>query len=78
MLKESRGRSRWARLGLALALGMVGAATSAAHEEPAPVNEGWVGGVSASITAQTGTTDSFAGSIDAVGEQTFGDRKSVV
>ncbi|MBY0399914.1 DUF481 domain-containing protein [Myxococcota bacterium] len=36
------------------------------------MNEGWIGGVSASVTAQTGTVDTFAGALDAVGEQTFG------
>lgn len=48
------------------------ATPSAAHDEPAaPVNEGWVGNISASVTAQTGTIDSFAGAVDAVAEQTF-------
>jgi putative salt-induced outer membrane protein YdiY len=48
------------------------ASPSAGHDEPAaPVNEGWIGGISASVTAQTGTIDSFAGAIDAVAEQTF-------
>lgn len=70
-MKDSKRRSMLARLGLALALGMAGATTSAAHEEPAPVNDGWIGGVSASITAQTGTVNTFAGTIDAVAEQTF-------
>ncbi len=56
-------------LGLALLCGSV--APSAAHAEPEPVNEGWIGGISASITAQTGQVDTFAGAIDAVGEQAF-------
>lgn len=56
-------------LGLALLCGS--ATPSAAHDEPEPVNEGWAGGISASITAQTGQVDTFAGTIDAVGEQTF-------
>jgi putative salt-induced outer membrane protein YdiY len=47
------------------------ASPSAAHDVPEPVNEGWKGGVSASLTAQTGTVDTIAGSIDAVAEQTF-------
>ncbi|MEZ4278244.1 MAG: DUF481 domain-containing protein [Myxococcota bacterium] len=55
------------------AVALFAAAPSVAHDEPeAPVNEGWIGGISASITAQTGQVDTFAGSIDAVGEQTFG------
>ncbi|MBK7950132.1 MAG: DUF481 domain-containing protein [Deltaproteobacteria bacterium] len=66
-------RSIVRRAGLGM-LAVCGLATpSAAHDEPAaPVNEGWIGGISASVTAQTGQTDTFAGSIDAVGEQTFG------
>lgn len=51
---------------------LVAAAPSVAHDEPeAPVNEGWKGGISASITAQTGTVDTFAGTIDGVAEQAF-------
>lgn len=70
-MRASRERSTLAGLGLALVLGLVGARTSAAHDEPAPVNEGWAGEISASITAQTGQVDTFAGTIDAVGERTF-------
>jgi putative salt-induced outer membrane protein YdiY len=33
--------------------------------------DGWTGGVGASLTAQTGTTDSFVGSIDASGERSW-------
>lgn len=56
-----------------LAAALFAAAPSVAHDEPeAPVNEGWIGGISASITAQTGTVDTFAGTIDGVAEQTFG------
>lgn len=66
-------RSIVRRAGLGM-LAVCGLATpSAAHDEPAaPVNEGWIGGVSASVTAQTGQVNTFAGSIDAVGEQSFG------
>jgi putative salt-induced outer membrane protein YdiY len=71
VMTDSKGKSTVAWLGLALALGLAGATTSAAHEEPAPVNEGWAGGISAAITAQTGQVDTFAGTIDAVGERTF-------
>ena len=72
MKLDSKLKLMFARAGLALALGMTGATPSAAHDEPAPVHDGWIGGVSASITAQTGQVDTFAGSIDAIGEQTFG------
>ncbi len=65
-------RSVFLRAGLGLALVCAFAAPSAAHDEPEPVNDGWIGGVSASLTAQTGTVNTFAGAIDAVGEQTFG------
>ena len=44
-MMDSKGRSLLVRLGLAMALGMAGATTSAAHDEPAPVNEGWKGGM---------------------------------
>lgn len=54
-----------------LVLAVASAAPSVAHDEAAPVNDGWIGGVTASVTAQTGTIDSFAGSIDAVAEQAF-------
>lgn len=66
-------RARWARAGLVVLAAWTFATPSAAHDEPAaPVNEGWLGGVSASVTAQTGTVDTFAGALDAVAEQTFG------
>lgn len=66
-------RSRVGCFGMGLWIACALATPSAAHDEPAaPVNEGWVGGVSASVTAQTGTVDTFAGAVDAVGEQTFG------
>jgi len=72
-----RGRTifgvRLARAGATLVLAATWAATSAAHDEPAaPVNEGWIGDISASITAQTGTVDTFAGALNAVAEQDFG------
>lgn len=70
-MTDSRRRSVFAWLGLGLALGLFGATTSAAHEEPAPVNEGWAGEISAAITAQTGQVDTFAGTLDAVAERTF-------
>jgi putative salt-induced outer membrane protein YdiY len=70
-MTDPKGRSTFVGPGLVLALGLAVATTSAAHEEPEPVNEGWAGEVSASITAQTGQVDTFAGSIDAVGERTF-------
>lgn len=71
-MKVVMGTKGLAGAGLALWLSISVATPSAAHDEPAPVNEGWAGGVSASITAQTGQVDTFAGSVDAVGEQTFG------
>ncbi|MEZ4334593.1 MAG: DUF481 domain-containing protein [Myxococcota bacterium] len=71
MMNELRG-SRWAATGIALLVLMGSASPSAAHDEPAPVNEGWAGGITAALTAQTGTINSFAGSIDASAEQTFG------
>lgn len=68
----NRIRSRVWIVGMGLLIASAMAAPSVAHDEPAaPVNEGWVGGISASVTAQTGTVDTFAGAIDAVGEQTF-------
>jgi putative salt-induced outer membrane protein YdiY len=35
-------------------------------------DSGWTGGVGASLSAQTGTTDSFVGSIDANGDRVWG------
>jgi putative salt-induced outer membrane protein YdiY len=56
-----------------LALICASATPSAAHDETAaPVNEGWIGSINAALTAQTGTVDTIAGSIDAVAERTFG------
>jgi len=61
-----------ARIAAVCAFGALAASPSAAHDEPAaPVNEGWIGTLSASVTAQTGTVDTFAGALDAVAEQTF-------
>lgn len=71
-MRDSGRNSGIVGAGLALAVALLASTPSAAHDEPAaPVNEGWAGGISASITAQTGQVDTFAGSIDAVGEQTF-------
>ena len=71
-MRNSRRTTRGSGAGLVLAIGLMAGSPSAAHDEPAaPVNEGWKGGVSASITAQTGTVDTIAGAIDAVAEQTF-------
>lgn len=73
-MRSARGGSRRvARCGLVFVLGLAATSSSSAHDEPvAPVNEGWIGGVSASVTAQTGTINSFAGAIDASAEQAFG------
>ena len=71
MMVDASWRSIFLRAGLGLALLGSSATPSAAHDVPEPVNEGWAGGVTASVTAQTGTVDTFAGAIDAVGEQTF-------
>lgn len=68
---QASWRSVVLRVGLGLALLCGSVAPSAAHDEPEPVNEGWIGGVTASVTAQTGTVDTFAGAIDAVAEQAF-------
>ena len=68
---DASWRSIFLRAGLGLVLLGSSATPSAAHDVPEPVNEGWAGGVTASVTAQTGTVDTFAGAIDAVGEQTF-------
>ena len=69
------GKGSWRSVGLRAGLGLVlvcaFATPSAAHDEPEPVNEGWAGEISASVTAQTGTVDTFAGALDAVAEQTF-------
>lgn len=71
-MQDSGWRAGVVGAGIALALGWLAATPSAAHDEPAaPANEGWIGGISASITAQTGTVDTFAGTIDGVAEQTF-------
>lgn len=65
-----RSARQW---GWALVFVVAIASPSAAHDEPAaPVNDGWIGGISASVTAQTGSINSFAGAIDASAEQTFG------
>lgn len=74
MKKESREGLAGAGVAVAAVFAtlLVAGTPSVAHDEPkAPVNEGWVGGISASITAQTGTVNTFAGTIDAVAEQTF-------
>lgn len=71
-MKHASSGSRRLAAGFTLLMLWGMASPSAAHDEPAaPVNEGWAGGISASVTAQTGTIDSFAGSIDATAEQTF-------
>ena len=74
MRKEARKGLAGAGIAAAatIAAALFAAAPSVAHDEPeAPVNEGWKGGISASITAQTGTVDTFAGTIDGVAEQSF-------
>ena len=45
--------------------------TAPVHAEEG-AEDGWTGGVGASLTAQTGTTDSFVGSIDASGDRSWG------
>lgn len=70
-MENERGRGALRTAAVALVLAWSAATPSAAHDVPEPVNEGWKGGIAASLTAQTGTIDTIAGSIDAVAEQTF-------
>lgn len=62
----SRNRSvktAWA-LGWALAIGLSAGVTQAQEEE-----EGWKGKLTAAVTAQSGSVDTFAGSVDGVAER---------
>jgi putative salt-induced outer membrane protein YdiY len=61
---------------LAVVVGAAGAGF-AAEGEPEE-NPGWEGNVAISANAQTGTTDSFSGSLDAEAQRTFNEKKDEV
>lgn len=78
-IRETVSPSTWIEtslIALVVVAGLAGAGF-AAEGEPEE-NPGWVGNVAISANAQTGTTDSFLGSLDAEAQRTFNEKKDEV
>ena len=63
-LKSGRGPA------LVMLCGLLGLSPTPVEAEEAE-DDGWAGGLGASLTAQTGTTDSFVGAFDANGDRVW-------